>query len=425
MKKTHFLRLWFALIVCAVGWGTQAVHAQTTIKVMQYNLLRYGASGIGGCTPTGVTARNSWFSAILNHTQPDILGVNEIGPVEGVTAPATNILNNILKPINSAYERAQVTFDGSQDIANCLFYNSQKLGLKSQAVIPQSFRHINYYKLFYKGPGLVAGDTTWLEVVVVHLSADNASIRSAQTTAIMNYLCGLNRPGNFLVMGDFNLDSSSETSYQNMISNPDVDCKMNDPIGLAGTWTNNTNAKHAWTQSTRSSSGSDCGSGGGLDDRFDFILCSSSVMNNSADIRYVPSSYRVVGNPYAPNPSVPSNVASALSPMSDHYPVMLDLEVSQAVSVHRPSVPNPLSLKSNPVDQVIRLDVQVAPEMSGSWNIKVMDAMGKMIYQDETQFSAGLQTKQIPSFMWPNGIYLLEIEEPGGYGWTSKVSVAH
>lgn len=423
MKSISSRRFLLVLLFCSPLF----LWSQETIKVMQYNLLRYGAAGIGGCTPTGVTARNAWLTAIMEHTLPDVFGVNEIGPVEGVTAPATNLLNNILKPLNPAYERAQVTFAGGQDIANCLFYNSDKLGLKSQAVIPQSFRNIDYYKLYYKGPLLAAGDTTWLEVVVVHLSADNSTTRAAQTTAIMDYLAALNRAGNFLVMGDFNLDASSETSYQNMVAHADPDCKMNDPINLNGTWSNNTSAKHAWSQSTRSSSSSDCGSGGGLDDRFDFILCSNAIMNSTADISYVASSYSVVGNPYSPNPSVPSGVTAALGPMSDHHPVRLTLEVSQAVSVNPAIATNSVKVLGNPVDQELNLLVDVLASETGEWTIGLRDLLGREVAPGILQqMHPGTQRISIPTGALPAGIYFVALQRPGTLPvMVQRFSVAH
>lgn len=400
--------------------------AQVPVKVMQYNILRYGAAGIGGCTPTGVTARNAWLTAIMTHAMPDIFGVNEIGPLEGPTAPATNILNNILKPLNPAYERAIVTTNGTQDVGNAFFYNSAKLGLHSQAVIPHSLRNIDYYKMYYKGPGLAVGDTTWLEFVVVHLHASEAATRSAQTSAIMNYLCGFNRPGNFIVMGDFNVDGSSETSYQNLVANPDTDCKMNDPINLNGTWANNNNARHAWTQSTRSSSGSDCGSGGGLDDRFDFILCSNAIKNNTQDIGYVPSSYHVIGNPNSPNPAVPSGVTAALAPMSDHFPVMLTLEISQAVSVDDALETSTIQFLNHPAGDFLEIDMQVQTHEEGNWTLKMVDLMGRSVSENQTQFMPqGKQRISLATSQLPTGLYLLQMEGPGGSSIAKPFWVNH
>src|SRR5690554_8106850 len=47
---------------------------------------------------------------------------------------------------------------------------------------------------------------------------------------------------------------------------------------------------------TRNGGNFDCGSQGGMDDRFDQILVSQNVMNNSDNVEYQTGSYRAVGN---------------------------------------------------------------------------------------------------------------------------------
>jgi endonuclease/exonuclease/phosphatase family metal-dependent hydrolase len=209
MKSTHVrpITLLCLLLLCGAASG----FAQDTIRVMTYNMLRYGAQGIG-CTPTGVTARNAWLTSIMGATLPDILGVNEVGPYSGPTSPANNLLINVLQPLNPAYRGTTVTFNGSQDVANAMFYNSDKFGLAVEEVIPEptlTLRDINYYKFYYKGPGLALGDTTFLEIVQVHLHSSDENTRQVQTEDIMNYLDGLGRSGNFIVQGDFNVDGST------------------------------------------------------------------------------------------------------------------------------------------------------------------------------------------------------------------------
>jgi hypothetical protein len=416
-----------SLLLLLTAWLTcqaQPLSAQETLKVMSYNLLRYGAQGIS-CTPTGVTARNAWFSAILNDAQPDIFGVNEIGPSNGPTAPYVNILNNILKPINSAYAAANVTFNASQDIANAFFYNSDKLGLKSQAVIPHSLRNIDYYRLYYKGPGLLSGDTTWIEVVLLHLHSSDASIRSSQTAAVMTYLGNLGRPGNFIVMGDMNMDGSSSGAFQNLVSSANANIDMADPINLTGTWSNNNSARHAWSQSTRGSGSSDCGSGGGLDDRFDIIVCSNSIINNTDDVRYIPSSYHVFGNTNAPNPAVSAAAASALAPMSDHYPVYLSLEISKAVAVD-PQMPTfNLGLLGNPVDHLLQARVSVTSELTGLWEARLLDLQGRNIATQLLDWPVGDQLLEFPTSTLPAGLYLLELSSPQGFRRTTRIQVIH
>jgi hypothetical protein len=405
------------------------VQAQDSLKVVAYNLLRYGADGIGGCTPTGVSARNPFFIPIMNALKPDIFGVNEIGPTDAANSPAANILLNILQPINPAYRRATVTFNSGQDVANAMFYNSDKVGLDYQAVVPQSLRNIDYYKFYYKGPGLAFGDTTFIEVVIAHFHSSANNTRLAQAQAIMGYLDAFGRPGNFIVMGDMNMDTYNATPFQAMVAHSNANTKMNDPINLTGTWSNNNNAKHAWSQSTRTSSNNDCGSGGGLDDRFDIILCSNSLMNSSDHIRYTPGSYWVPGNPFAPNRAVSTTVSSSMVPMSDHYPVMVTLEVDRLVAAQEPLPESDLvQVMGQPASGSLRLRVGGDGGLDGATTLQLVDLQGRILLNHTMGPVAAGTRIDLPldgsdSYRIADGIYLLRLQSEGRIAVVKKVWV--
>ena len=145
---------------------------------------------------------------------------------------------------------------------------------------------------------------------------------------------------NFIILGDFNVKSSSEDSYRNLVEHSDPDVRFYDPVDAPGAWSSKSLYANLHTQSTRTSSTSGgCFSGGGLDDRFDFILISNNVKSNKHKVQYVDGSYDVVGqdsrrfNNTVINPanySVPSAVAQALYDMSDHLPVTADLRIGPA-----------------------------------------------------------------------------------------------
>lgn len=291
---------------------------------------------------------------------------------------------NILQPLNPAYKAAQITFNtytNNQDVANNMFYNSDVVGLASQAVIPEtnSIRDLNYYKFYYKGPGLAFGDTTFIEVVQVHLHSSAENVRSAQTASVMAYLNGLGRTGNFIVQGDFNLDRSTSGSFQNMVAHTNPNCKMNDPLGITGTWTNNNNVDHVHTQSTRSSA-SNCGSGGGLDDRFDMILASNALMNNSLGLQILPATHWVVGNPNAPNAAVDGNTQAGIIGMSDHHPVAIDVLVSKAVS-NEVALPQTKYLRvlGNPASEQLNLMLDLREFAGQSADITLADLSGRTL----------------------------------------------
>jgi hypothetical protein len=397
------------LLVLLLG---PSLHAQDSLRVMHYNLLRYGAPGIG-CTPTGVTARNTWISGILNLVQPDIFGVNEVGPYSGPTSPANNLLINILQPINPAYRGTTVTFNTFQDVANCMYYNSDKLGLAQEAVIPEptlDLRDINYYKFYYKGPGLALGDTTFIEAVVVHLHSSDEPTREVQTYDIMHFLDSLGRPGNFLVLGDLNLDGSTPQSFQNMVAHANPDCKMNDVLNLTGNWHNNTNVRYAMTQATDPTPSNPCGSGGQLDDRFDHILVSNSIENNTDGIRYIPGSYWVPGNPNAPNAAVGSTILGYIRNMSDHHPVVMDLEVSQAVANQ---VPRPqaalLEVLTNPTPDQIRIRLAIGGFQGSKCGLELLNLNGQKVKSWDVDALSSTQYLSLDAGTLPAGAYFLRL----------------
>lgn len=117
---------------------------------------------------------------------------------------------------------------------------------------------------------------------------------------------------------------------------------FNDPANALGDWHNNPAqfATHL-THSSRLIDPGDCGSTGGMADRFDHILISDSLMPaNLKRMHYVPGSLVPLGNDglhtlnsitASPiNQSAPTNVLNALYGMSNHLPVMLKMTVKQS-----------------------------------------------------------------------------------------------
>ncbi|MDD2324224.1 MAG: hypothetical protein PHQ69_11500, partial [Bacteroidales bacterium] len=85
-----------------------ATAAQQTVTYMQYNLLNYG-NFTSYCTSSNNNqdAKDQYLKTILNHIQPDILAVNEVGRN---SANATRLLNQVLNSntYGVAYKRADI-----------------------------------------------------------------------------------------------------------------------------------------------------------------------------------------------------------------------------------------------------------------------------------------------------------------------------
>jgi len=324
-----------------------------TVTVMTYNLLYYRhnfvlSNGTVICSPTGnnnTITKDNAMEDIFDYTLPDIFVVQEMDG--GNSVSAFRLLQNAINQNGRTnYTLANSTGIGQQSIVNMLYYNTDKFTLESQTFYDKELnntnfaRMIDHYTLRYNDSNLaIHQDTTRIHVLTAHLKAGSAPIneqeRGRATESVMASLDSLNATGNYIFAGDFNLYSSSEPAYQDLLNYVDPTLRFYDPINVPGPWHNSSARAFLHTQSTHTSGG--CFAGGGMDDRFDFILASDEIMNNTDKIKYIPNTYKAVGqdgNRYnqtiisPTNTSVPSIVSQALYDMSDHLPVLMDLEIS-------------------------------------------------------------------------------------------------
>tara|TARA_B100000508_G_scaffold141091_1_gene146331 strand:- start:67501 stop:69192 length:1692 start_codon:yes stop_codon:yes gene_type:complete len=307
-----------------------AAYSQTdTMTLVSYNLLNF-PEGRDDCgTNTVVQNREDTLRKIMSYTKPDVFVACEVQNQSALSL----ILNNSLTFSGAPnYAAAGYSSDGS--LNNVMFYNADKLTLYDQGEIIAYPREIDHYLLYFNDPNLgTYFDTTFVHVYMSHLKAGNSSsneqIRATQTEALMDYIETQPTSHNHFFCGDLNVYSSNEDGYQNLITGPFA---FEDPINAPGNWNNNGSFDYLHTQSTRTSLNFDCGSKGGLDDRFDQILVSQNVMSGSDSVRYLSGSYDAVGNDgnhfnsnllQGNNTDYPDSIVSALYYMSDHLPVLL------------------------------------------------------------------------------------------------------
>lgn len=304
-------------------------YAQDTIKIMTYNVLDYPNSN--------GSSRNAAFQTILSYNTPDILVVQELNELAGMF----DFLNNVLTPVNPKYKAAWFINGPTTD--NGLYYDSTKFSFISNVPLYTSLRDINEFTMVH----LLTGDT--LLLYDVHLKASSGSAnenqREGQVQVLRNRTNSLTPGTHFMVLGDFNIYGSFEAAYQDLL-NTSGSGYFVDLYNLQGTWNNNSFSNYH-TQSTRLSTVGSAGAGGGLDDRFDMILFSQSIIDTGG-INVIPSSYDEFGNDgnhynvsinTGSNLNVPSNVAQALYDASDHLPVITKLTFGTS-----------LGLSANPID---------------------------------------------------------------------------
>ncbi|MDP2187788.1 MAG: hypothetical protein Q8J69_03800 [Sphingobacteriaceae bacterium] len=336
--------VWFLIVGFVLSGSAVRSQGIDTVTVMTYNLLYYGAN-TSFCTTgnNNLQTKNGHLRTIISHVQPDIIGVQEMANNVGTTL---TFLNEVLNfgGVNR-WARANFMNTTTSNILSILYYDVNKFGVAEQQPIQTSLRDIMYYRLFYREIP-AAGDTVFLNVAVMHLKAGSTAAdvtqRGQETQAMMNFFNTRNLRENLIIMGDLNTNSSNEVAYANMISHPNANIRLLDPVNRLGTWWNNVAFADLHTQSTRVTSDG-CKSGGGVDDRYDQILINEFVRADSARVRYLPGSYRTIGNdgqrfkgnlnsPF--NASAPLNVITALFEASDHLPVVLRLRINAGFGVH-------------------------------------------------------------------------------------------
>lgn len=298
-------------------------YSQDTIKVMTYNVLDYPNSN-------GVS-RNTAFQTVISYNSPDILVTQELNELTGMF----DFLDDVLTPINSNYSAGWFINGPSTD--NAVYYDNTKFSFINNFAITTSLRDINEFTLVH----LLSGDT--LIIYAVHLKASsgiaNENQREGQVATLRNRTNSLGAGTNFMVMGDFNIYGSFEGAYQNLL-NTSGSGYFVDLFSLQGTW-NNSNYANYHTQSTRLNTVGGAGAGGGLDDWFDMILFSQSIIDTGG-INVIGGSYDEVGNDgnhynisinQGSNLNVPSNVAQALYDASDHLPVLTKLTFGSSLGI--------------------------------------------------------------------------------------------
>jgi hypothetical protein len=418
-------------IVLVFALFSISAYSQDTLRVMHYNLMYFGENS-SYCTATNnpLSIKDTCLEKIIKYVKPDIFTANEIAPT---TAMHQHILDNCLNVDGvTFYKKGQMTNASGTDLSNGMFYNSEKLVLFSEVNKPTSVRDINIYNFYYKSGNLATThDTAYLTCIVMHLKAGSTttdeSERATQTNILMSYLNTLNKKANYLVMGDFNVYSSSEQCYQNLINYSNTNILFYDPINKPGDWNNNYNFADYHTQSTHYTSTSDCPATGGMDDRFDNILESEYIKNGTDHILYLPGSYHAVGqdgNHYndainnGTNSSAPVAIIDALFAMSDHIPVALNLRVNQTVSINEYEN-NIVGLWfENPVDDELSLSVNLLKK--SKLHFSVLNLLGQSVYTSETQAGESLVNYSISVNTLEKGIYFLTVSDEQDNSVTKK-----
>jgi len=388
-------------------------HAQT-VRICSYNLLNFPGS-------TG-EARLPCFKLVIDAIAPNILFTQEMVSDDG----AAMFLSGAF---DSTWSRS--TFQGG-DAEYTLFYRHDLFQLMGIASVPTDLRMIEIYELeFVPQP-----NRPHLFIATSHLKAstgsDNEERRLYEVNAFLNYFTTNLSDENVFFGGDFNFYSSSEPAYQALLA----DNNFKDPLDASGNWHDNASFASIHTQSPRTLQFGG-GANGGLDDRFDFVLATSKLFDETA-WEYSESSYTAFGNDGRHlnlalidtvdgivNSVVATEIASAIHAAADHLPVYLDLVYmpEDGLDERHSSIAKDyeiLSAYPNPFNPT--LSVVVGLSQRENLYVTIYNSIGQKV----GDLSDGTATKGYHTFSFDgrnvtNGVYFVHVSVPNKMNLVRKV----
>lgn len=403
------------LVIFTLLWiiPFNGLKAQNSLRIMYYNVLNY---------PGSTAERVSYFKTTMLFVQPDILLVNELINEEG----ANMLLNDGLN-VNGISKFQKAEFINGPDSDNLLFYNANELSLYSQSEIATELRNINEYVLFKNNPD---ADTIFFYLYSAHLKSSTGSANEEKRLAeVLQFKQRINSKSeieNVFFGGDFNFYKASEPAYDTLVNS--AANALNDVLE-AGNWHDNESFASIHSQSTRTEQFGG-GARGGLDDRFDFILFSDDVLDGSNGVKYLTDTYKSVGNDAnhfniaiidePQNTAVPDSVVQALYFMSDHLPVICDVEVD--ITTHLTEFDNSdfdIQIFPNPANTSCKL---ILEGVNGKTKIILKNNLGNTLRNNNLNISSNRFETQLNLSNLPKGIYYLSIIANNGIQ-TKKIVV--
>lgn len=220
---------------------------------------------------------------------PTVLVGQEFITVSGV-AGFVNMLNSAS---GSPGDWAAAAFVDGPDTDSAFFYRTSLVNLLSVVTVystpgsPDQPRNLMRYDISLKG--YRAGEAPSLSLYSTHMKAGSQQAdqdrRLMEAQRIRNDAEALPAGRSFLVGGDFNMQASTQAAFQELVGSQANNAgRFTDIINTPGDWQSSSSFRFVHTQ--------DPYGAGGMDDRYDFLLLSSDLVDGT-------------GFDYVGNPSVP------------------------------------------------------------------------------------------------------------------------
>ena len=361
MKLSNAAVRVMSLVLAAGAVMGAADDASAQLRIASWNISNYG----GGRTADIQTALYGVFNG--RSLAPDVFTVQEVLSASAL-AELVTILNSAP---GSPGDWAAASYVDGADTESVFLYRTSKVTFVQQKTIAvgsssTSNQPRNTYRYDFRPVGYAAVPQASIALYSVHLKAGSTSSdnsrRLVETTRIRDNAEGVDTNGansgldpnwNFLVAGDMNVQSSTQTAYQELVgSQANNTGRFFDPINTPGSWNGSSAFRFVHTQ--------DPTGAGGMDDRHDQILLGGSLVDGSGfdyvgnpNIPYSTTtwndpnhSYRAWGNDgtgfnstmtIAGNAMVGSTIAQAIANVctasGGHLGIFLDLRVPAKASV--------------------------------------------------------------------------------------------
>ena len=303
--KTSLLSLLFLFPIIS------SAQEYDTIRVCTYNLLSFNENDLDLIDK---------YRIILNKIRPQVLTVQEITSTGGYQL----FIDSIASKLDIPLEGVGIKYDAQHQSYTSAFFDPVSFRGNGRWVGSDQPSDQLALDIYHRGTNLR------LAVISLYWNAgtdpvarlDNAERTRSFEKQLKTQVHGL------IATGNFNVYTSEEQAYQDVLKNESGEQIFFDPIDRPGNWSNNEKYATLHTQSTRGRQFGE-GTGGGLNNRFDQVLLSDSLLG-----KYIPGSYTIFGNDgnhfndsinAMPNTAVSPVIAQALHDVSDHLPVYLDL----------------------------------------------------------------------------------------------------
>ncbi len=421
-------RIVFLILLCF----SLNLYCTAQIRLMSYNMLNFPTGNLQGRVDT--------LENIVSYTRPHLLMIQELKTAEGL-AEVTDMMDDIGYGnfASSTFLSQQSAPGTSNPLQQAIVYDLNVFRMKSESYVLTDVRDINEYVLYLNDPELEQGaDTTFLYVYVAHLKssegADNVQARLDMVNNLVTHFQNIPANANVIFAGDFNLYTNTEPAFV-AATNTDNEIVLKDPFQSYGDWPGASFAhKEILTQCTRISQFMNDGAGGGIDDRFDFILFSENLMNQSADLHYTEDSFISLGNTGGcynqditdciTGNEVPFDVLQSMYYMSDHIPQICQLstllEIPDDVAENS-ALPFQLKLVQNADGE---FSLRYSSNESFQSEILLWTFDGKMILAEPIAISRGEHEIKLSSSQnLAAGIYLAGLTTKDGNYFTQRFIV--